>query len=69
MRNDIFFIPEPVDVKSPRKLEPLTVSLLTAAEVADALRLLSDNGLARVQNEVDSESGRPVERWFATGST
>ncbi len=41
----------------------------TAAEITDALRLLHDNGLARAHSEVDSESGRIVERWFATGST
>lgn len=33
MRNDIFPSPEPVAVKPPRELEPLTVSLLTASKL------------------------------------
>ncbi len=38
----------------------------TAGEIAEALRLLHDNNLAHPQNDVDSASGRTVERWFAT---
>lgn len=38
----------------------------TAAEISEALRLLEELGLAYRKDDLDSNSGRPVERWFAT---
>ena len=37
-----------------------------AADIEDALRLLHDNRLAHSRNEVDSGTGRTIERWLAT---
>ena len=41
----------------------------TAREIADALRLLHDNGLAYRRDDLDHESGRATERWFPTLTT
>ncbi len=38
----------------------------TASEIADALRLLHDNGLAHRRDDPGNEAGRPTERWFPT---
>jgi DNA replicative helicase MCM subunit Mcm2 (Cdc46/Mcm family) len=36
----------------------------TASEIADALRLLHDNGLAHRRDDPGNEAGRTIERWF-----
>ena len=36
----------------------------SAGEIADALGLLRDNGLAHRQDDLDPETGRGTERWF-----
>lgn len=41
----------------------------SAAEVADALGMLRDHGLAHARNDVDPECSRTVERWFPTLTT
>jgi hypothetical protein len=41
----------------------------TAGDIAEALRLLLDNGLAHRQDDLDPETGRTIERWFPTLST
>ena len=41
----------------------------TASEIADALRLLHDNGLAHRQDDIDPETGRATERWFPALAT
>jgi len=41
----------------------------SAGEIADALRLLHDNGLAHRKDDLDPETGRGVERWFSTLAT
>ena len=41
----------------------------SAGEIADALRLLHDNGLAHRQNDLDPDTGRATERWFPSLAT
>ena len=41
----------------------------TAGDIADALRLLNDNGLAYRKDDPAPEVGRGAERWFATLTT
>lgn len=36
----------------------------TASEIADALRLLHDNGLAQRRDDPGNEAGRTIERWY-----
>jgi len=40
-----------------------------SAEIAEALRLLHDNGLAHRRDAPDPDNGRPAERWFSILTT